>query len=91
MFYECEFSFQIVSLISMASFLAWTPYALVTVMAMISGPASVPDIIGIYSPVFAKSGVCATPLMYGLVSSKFRKALGEVVFGSTPGIEEKTK
>lgn len=54
---------------------AWTPYAIVSLYAVIRKSERIPSLVGILPALFAKTAACYNPVIYFLLFEKFRESL----------------
>jgi hypothetical protein len=59
--------------------LAWTPYAFVCLWAAIGDPKTIPPLLLVAPPVFAKSSACYNPVLYALINKRFRLAFRKLI------------
>lgn len=58
---------------------AWTPYAVVSLYAMIAKPEIISPLVAILPALFAKSASCYNPIIYFFLFKKFRDSLRQTV------------
>ena len=62
-------------LMTVAFLVAWTPYALVSLISMIVGPDIISDVIAEIPAYFAKSSACYNPIIYVFLYKRLRKQI----------------
>ena len=58
---------------------AWTPYAVVTLYAIILMPEHISPVVAMLPSMFAKTAACYNPVIYCLLFKKFRDSLGQTL------------
>ncbi|XP_046569357.1 visual pigment-like receptor peropsin [Haliotis rubra] len=56
-----------------AFFVCWAPYAVVSLMGSYGNPHTIPRVITVVPVIFAKLSTCLNPVMYVVISKRFRK------------------
>ena len=62
-------------LMTVAFFVAWTPYAVVSMISMIRGPDEISDVMSSIPAYFAKSSCCYNPIVYVFLYKKIRQQM----------------
>ena len=66
-------------IMSICFLFAWTPYAVVSLHAIIRMPENISPLVATLPSLFAKTATCYNPVIYFLLYNKFRASLGETL------------
>ena len=71
---------------TLAFFISWSPYAIVSLVGTILGHESVDPSLSLIPEMMAKASVIYNPILYVLLNSKFRVTLLQVFSWSRIGV-----
>ena len=77
---------RIVICMTVAFFISWSPYAIVSLTSTIIGHESVSPAFALISEMLAKASVIYNPFLYVLLNTKFRVTLMQVFTWSRVGV-----
>ncbi|PFX30819.1 rhodopsin [Stylophora pistillata] len=64
---------------SISFLFAWTPYAVLSLYAIINKPEDITPLVATLPSLFAKTAACYNPVIYFLSYKKFRESLGQTL------------